>query len=87
MQCLTGFSGALSGSPPDKVSKVSTQLRTIVVQIDLDNEDNEAQDKGSQDLYTSNKPAVKTPFNSDSDSDLEYRSSIKRSALDHVTMP
>ena len=58
-----------------------SHLCKFFLQIDLENEDDDDQDKGSQDMYKSSKPAVKRASHSDSDSDLEYKPMVKRSAM------
>ena len=60
------------------MSASALQLHNCMLQIDLENEDDDGQDKGVQDFYTSSKPAVTQIVNSDSDSDLEYRPPVKR---------
>ena len=63
-----------------------SHLSKFFLQIDLENEDDDDQDRGSQDMYKSSKPAVKRVTRSDSDSDLEYKPTVKRSATVPVTV-
>ena len=52
---------------------------SLVLQIDLDNEDRDEEDMGSQGIYTCNKPTGKKAKGAESDSDLdfEYRPPVK----------
>lgn len=73
----------LSVYPPADVAAAPCLCPSAIVpsyqkdlQIDLDNEDREGEDTGSQDIYTCNKAAGRG-VESDSDLDFEYRPPVK----------
>ena len=56
-------------------------LSSLLLQIDLDNEDKDGEDTGSQDIYTCSKDLLKGKkargAESDSDLDFEYKPPVK----------
>ncbi|DBA89840.1 TPA: hypothetical protein ACH3X2_004704 [Trebouxia sp. C0005] len=70
----------LSLLPAHKRRKLQqlNRSRKQVELIDLDNEDNDGDENGSQGLYIVGKPSTKKAAESDSDLDLEYKPLVKR---------
>lgn len=56
----------------------------LMLKIDLDNEDNDGDENGSQGLYIVGKPSTKKAAESDSDLDLEYKPLVKRYVGRHL---
>ena len=47
-------------------------FNSLVLQIDLDDEDKDGEETGSQNIYTCNKPTGKRARGAESDSDLDF---------------